>query len=309
MRDMLCDYSSSLALPSEWQLNSRFLRNLNVAGDHLAALALSQRELDQMSRFATSAGRIREDVLQVSVDVLSWSDAEEFIFTWAFGRESRTVCICDVHSVITARWSPAHAEAIKSADLVTPDGAPVAWVLRKKGHPGQERISGPDLMWNCCRKASKLGTEMLLYGGTQSTLQRLEQRLRQEFRGINIVGALSPPFRDLSAEEDAAIVDLINRSGARIVWVGLGCPKQEAWMWAHHSQVKAVMVGVGAAFDFHAGVVKRAPLWMQRNGLEWLHRVSQDPHRLARRYLVGNSVFVIALLQELLSPRGRVHDA
>jgi N-acetylglucosaminyldiphosphoundecaprenol N-acetyl-beta-D-mannosaminyltransferase len=255
-----------------------------------------------MSELAPSPGRTREYVLRVPIDVLNWSEAVDRIFGWTLRRESRIVFMCNVHSVITARRTPAHADAIESADLVTPDGAPVAWILRKKGHSGQERIGGPDLMATCCRKASELGTEMLLYGGTPSTLQSLEQRLRTEFPRINIVGAFSPPFRDLSAEEDAAVVDMINRSGARIVWVGLGCPKQEAWMHAHHRQVNAVMVGVGAAFDFNAGVVRRAPLWMQHNGLEWLHRLWQDPRRLATRYLAGNSIFIMAVLQDLLFP-------
>jgi len=242
------------------------------------------------------------------VDVLSWREAIECIFEWALRRDSRTVCICNVHSVITARRNPVHAEAIRSADLVTPDGAPVAWMLRRKGHGGQERISGPDLMWSCCRKASETGTEMFLYGSTPATLRHLEQRLRTEFPGINIVGAFSPPFRNLSAEEDAAIVDTINRSGARIVWVGLGCPKQEAWLQAYQGRVNAVMVGVGAAFDFHAGVVKRAPPWMRRNGLEWLHRLLQDPRRLATRYLMTNSMFVMAVLRDWLFAAGQVGD-
>jgi N-acetylglucosaminyldiphosphoundecaprenol N-acetyl-beta-D-mannosaminyltransferase len=248
-------------------------------------------------------GHIRENVLGVPVDVLSWTEAVNCIFAWALGRESRTVCLCNVDSVVAARRSRTHADAIESADLVAPDGAPIAWMLRKSGHRGQERISGPDLMWTCCREASKAGTEMLLYGGTLVTLHGLEQRLRSEFPGINIVGALSPPFRRLSEDEDAAVVDFINRSGARIVWIGLGCPKQEAWMRAHQGRVNAVMVGVGAAFDFHAGAAKRAPLWMQRNGLEWLHRLLHDPRRLAARYLVGNSIFIAAVLRGLLSSR------
>jgi N-acetylglucosaminyldiphosphoundecaprenol N-acetyl-beta-D-mannosaminyltransferase len=232
------------------------------------------------------------------VDVLSWNEAIDYIFEWALRRQSKTVCICNVHSVITARRDPAHADAIRSADLVTPDGAPIAWMLKRRGHRDQERIDGPDLMWRCCQRASEVGMGMFLYGATPATLQRLEQRLRAEFRGINIVGSLSPPFRNLSAEEDAAIVDRINRSGAEILWVGLGCPKQEAWMHAHHGRVNAVMVGVGAAFDFHAGVVTRAPLWMRRGGLEWLHRVLHDPRRLAMRYLVVNSIFIMAMVKE-----------
>src|SRR4029077_7234272 len=122
------------------------------------------------------------------VDVLSWNEAIDCIFAWARERESRTVCICNVHSIVTARQIPAHADAIRSADLVTPDGAPVAWMLRTKGHRDQERINGPDLMWMCCQKAAELGTEMFLYGATAATLRHLEQRLREEFPSIRIVG-------------------------------------------------------------------------------------------------------------------------
>lgn len=255
-----------------------------------------------------SPGEIRERVLGVPISVLSWDDAVDCIFGWADRRESRTVCICNVHSVVTARQNPAHADAIRSADLVTPDGAPVAWMMRRKGHTGQERISGPDLMWICCRKAARLGTEILLYGGTPAALKSLEQRLHADFPGLNIVGTISPPFRELSRQEDEATVDLINRSNARIIWVGLGCPKQEAWMHAHRGRINAVMVGVGAAFDFHSGAVRRAPLWMQRAGMEWLHRLSQDPRRLAKRYLVGNSIFITAAFRDFLSHQSQVRD-
>jgi N-acetylglucosaminyldiphosphoundecaprenol N-acetyl-beta-D-mannosaminyltransferase len=305
--DTLCDYPRRMPPVGfshpESRLNQQLLRTLSIAGDQFAVVVPSQRRTNQMPEPISSPGHKREDVLGVPVDVLSWSEALDCIFGWALQPESRTVCICNVHSVTTARRNVAHIDAIKAADLVAPDGAPVAWMLRKKGHPGQERISGPDLMWTCCERASKVGTEMFLYGGTPTTLQSLERRLRTEFPGINIVGAFSPPFRNLSTEEDAAIVNLINRSGARIVWVGLGCPRQEAWMRAHHNRVNAVMVGVGAAFDFHAGVVKRAPLWMRRNGLEWLHRLLQDPRRLAARYLVGNSIFIMAILLDLVPRR------
>jgi N-acetylglucosaminyldiphosphoundecaprenol N-acetyl-beta-D-mannosaminyltransferase len=253
--------------------------------------------------------RTQEYVLGLPIDALSWAEAVNRIFSWALQRESRTVCICNVHSLVTARRDSAHADAIRSADLVTPDGAPVAWMLRKKGHDDQERISGPDLMWTCCWEASGVGTEMFLYGATPTTLQRLEQKLRAEFQGINIVGTFSPPFRELSAEEDMAIVQMINQSGAQIVWVSLGCPKQEAWMRAHHGQVKAVMVGVGAAFDFHAGIVKRAPPWVQRHGLEWLHRLLQDPRRLAKRYFVTNCIFIIAALLDRLLPKRQSYES
>jgi N-acetylglucosaminyldiphosphoundecaprenol N-acetyl-beta-D-mannosaminyltransferase len=262
-----------------------------------------------MLQVAPSPERIREKVLGVPVDVLNWTDALDCIFAWALRRESRAVCICNVHSIITARQNPAHAHALKSADMVTADGAPVAWMLRRKGHGDQERISGPDLMWTFCRMAPEAGIETFLYGGTLATLRILERRLRKEFPGIKIVGAFAPPFGALSAEEDAAIVDMINQSGAQIVWVGLGCPKQEAWMHAHRGRVNAVMVGVGAAFDFHAGIVKRAPLWMRQHGLEWLHRLLQDPRRLATRYIVGNSIFMMAVLLDSLFPKSQAGDS
>lgn len=255
-----------------------------------------------------SPHRRREPVIGVPVDVLRWSDAVERIFEWAVRRESRTVCLCNVHSLVTARRNVAHADAISSADLVTPDGAPVAWMLRKKGHRGQERISGPDLMWVCCRKGSERGTEMFLYGATPEILWRLQERLSMQFPAIKIVGVFSPPFRELSAAEDATMVNMINQSGARIVWVGLGCPKQEEWLQAHHGRVRAVMVGVGAAFDFHAGNVKRAPVWMRHSGFEWLHRLCQEPGRLARRYLMTNTIFIIAVLRDSLFAKWRFRD-
>jgi N-acetylglucosaminyldiphosphoundecaprenol N-acetyl-beta-D-mannosaminyltransferase len=261
-----------------------------------------------VSESAISKRRRRELVLDVPVDVLPWTDAVERIFEWADRRESRTVCICNVHSLVTARRNATHADAIRSADLVTPDGAPVAWMLRKKGHRGQERISGPDLMWDCCWNASRRGTEMFLYGATPEILWRLQKRVSVHIPGIKIVGAFSPPFHELSAAEDAAMVSMINRSGARIVWVGLGCPKQEAWLQAHRGRVQAVMVGVGAAFDFHAGAVKRAPIWIRRSGFEWLHRLWQEPRRLAARYIVANTIFIIAILRDFLFAGRRVRD-
>lgn len=240
----------------------------------------------------------REEVLGVSVDVVDWDEALQAIFDWSGRRESKTVCFCNAHSVVTARRSSELAKSLGDADLVAPDGESVAWMLRSKGHPHQERISGPDLMWKCCRMATASGVELFLYGGSPGTLAALERALLAAFPGISIVGAISPPYRELSAEEDAEIVERINKSGARIVWVGLGCPKQEAWLRAHHGRVNAVMLGVGAAFDFHAGTVKRAPPWMREHGLEWMHRLMQDPRRLASRYVAGNGAFIMAVLRE-----------
>jgi len=247
---------------------------------------------------ASSTTRVQAAVLGVPVDALSWTEAVDRIFAWTKKREVRTVCLCNVHSLVTAMQDATHMQALRAADLVAPDGAPVAWRLRRLGYGDQKRISGPDLMWTCCRRAATDGTEMLLYGGSPATLRKLEAKLLAEFPGINVVGAVSPQFRPLSKEEDEAVVEAINQSGARIVWVGLGCPKQETWMFEHAGKVRAVLIGVGAAFDFHAGTAKRAPLWMQRMALEWLYRLLQNPRRLWKRYLVANTVFALYVVKD-----------
>ena len=221
------------------------------------------------------------------------------IAAWAQSAESRVVCICNVHSVVTASQDPAFMHAIKSADMATPDGAPVAWMLRRQGEATQTRVSGPDLMLEYCAHAAAQGEAIFLYGSTEATLKALQQQLQARWPALRIAGALSPPFRQTSAAEDEADVQTINASGARTVWVSLGCPKQELWMSAHRGRVQAVMVGVGAAFDFHAGTVSRAPAWMRRHGLEWLHRLISEPRRLGRRYVVTNTAFIWRAARQL----------
>jgi N-acetylglucosaminyldiphosphoundecaprenol N-acetyl-beta-D-mannosaminyltransferase len=202
---------------------------------------------------------------------------------------------------VTARREATFAQVLQQAEMCTPDGAPVAWMLHRLGHAGQPRISGPDLMWRYCAWAAAHGDAIYLYGGSEGALTLLQQRLREAFPTLRIAGAYSPPMRPLSPDEDAAAVAAINASGAGTVWVGLGCPKQELWMHAHRDRIDAVMVGVGAAFDYHAGTLRRAPLWAQRAGLEWLFRLASEPRRLWRRYLVTNTLFAWAALRQLLS--------
>lgn len=238
-------------------------------------------------------------VLGVRIHAATWDATLDTISRWASARESRYVCICNVHSVVTAARDEAFARIVAGADLATPDGAPIAWMLRRLGHAGQQRINGPDLMARYLMKAAGAGESIFLFGGTQATLDRLEPALEQRFAGLRVAGTCSPPFRALTPQEDAAIVDEINRSGAATVWVALGCPKQEAWMAAHRGRIHAVMVGVGAAFDFFAGSVPRAPAWMQRMGLEWLHRLGSEPRRLWRRYLVTNTLFIVGAARQL----------
>lgn len=247
--------------------------------------------------------RTKIPVLGAPIDALGWDSALSRISAWSSRNESRYVCICNVHSVVTTGQDFEFRRVVTEADMATPDGAPVAWMLRKLGFADQQRINGPDLMWRYCEQAAKRNESIFLYGGTDETLSILQPRLLGEFPGLQIAGAISPPFRVLTAEEDAADVARINASGAGTVWVSLGCPKQEKWMEAHRGSVNAVMIGVGAAFDYHAGTIRRAPLWMQRRGLEWLHRLCSEPRRLWKRYLVTNTLFVFGAIKQLASGR------
>jgi len=238
-------------------------------------------------------------VLGVPIHAVDWPGALQTISHWASRRESRCVCICNVHSVVTASQQAEFRAAIEQADLATPDGAPVAWMLRRLGVARQERISGPDLMHRYCALAANRNESIFLLGGTVGVLQGLQDALLADFPGLRIAGTSSPPFRPLTSEEDDALVAQINASGAGVVWVGLGCPKQELWMHAHRGRVQAVMVGVGAAFPYLSGMARRAPTWMQRCGLEWLHRLASEPRRLWRRYLFTNSYFIVGALGQL----------
>jgi N-acetylglucosaminyldiphosphoundecaprenol N-acetyl-beta-D-mannosaminyltransferase len=253
--------------------------------------------------------RCRRQVLSAAIDGTSWDDVLARIARWSARRESRYVCVCNVHSVVTTNSDPEFRAVVNGADLATPDGAPVAWMLRKLGLDGQQRISGPDLMWKYCEQAAGRDESIYLYGGTPQTLELLQQRLLANLSGLRIAGAWSPPFRELTAEEDEAVVARINDSGAGTVWVSLGCPKQEKWIAARRGRINAVMIGVGAAFNFHAGTLKRAPIWMQERGLEWLHRLISDPRLLWKRYLVTNTLFVLGATSQLLFHRKQVHSS
>ena len=249
------------------------------------------------------SNRTTVSVLGAPIDALSWNDAIARLLHWARKNESRYVTICNAHVVVTASQDKAYRAVIESADMATPDGAPVAWMVRRQGFHGQQRINGPDLTWALARSCEAEGVSVYFYGSTSATLDRLRHCLLAAFPTLQIAGMESPPFRQLTAEEDSAAVERMNASGAGIVFVGLGCPKQERWMAEHKGRVRAVMIGVGAAFDFHAGTVSRAPAWMRDNGLEWLHRLASEPRRLWKRYLVTNTLFIIGAIKQLALDR------
>jgi N-acetylglucosaminyldiphosphoundecaprenol N-acetyl-beta-D-mannosaminyltransferase len=250
-----------------------------------------------------------QPVLEAFIDAVTWDEALGRITNWGAAHESRYVCICNVHSVVTTTRDVEFKIAVNNSDMATPDGAPVAWTLRRLGHPSQERINGPDLMMKYLKEAERLGQVVFFYGSTESTLKKLQQQLAIEFPSLQIGGTYSPPFRPMSLDEDEQIVEMINSSGANVVFIGLGCPKQEKWMAEHRGRINAVMIGVGAAFDYHAGVIKRAPLWWQRNGLEWLYRLGSEPRRLFKRYMVTNTLFIVGLLRQFVMAKFSTGDA
>lgn len=234
-------------------------------------------------------------VLNAPLDLVDWPQSIENLVQWGRYRKSAVVCICNVHMAVTAERDKELAQVLDAAEMVTPDGAPVAWAMRRAGFPNQERINGPDLMWRYLAEAERLEQVVSFYGGMEETLISLRASMLSAFPALRIGGLLSPPFRTLTTEEDQAYVDKINAVGTAVLFVGLGCPKQEKWMHAHRGRINAVMVGVGAAFDYHAGTIKRAPLWMQRYGLEWFHRLCSEPRRLWKRYLVTNTLFILGM--------------
>lgn len=242
-------------------------------------------------------------ILGMRVDATSYDDVTQQVVRWARAGVSRYVCVANVHMTMEAYDEHEFRRIVNCADLVVPDGMPLVWVLRKLGLSGQQRVYGPELMVRVCEAAAQEGLPIGLYGGTHETVASLVTNLTTRFPALRVAYAYSPPFRPLNPEEDARVVDAINSSGTRILFVGLGCPKQERWMATHKGKVQAVMLGVGAAFDFHAGRVPQAPPWMQRVGLEWFFRLLVEPRRLWRRYLKHNPRFVILVMMQLLGLR------
>jgi len=219
------------------------------------------------------------------------------------------ICVCNVHTVTAAHEDPELRAALESSSFNVPDGQPLVWALTALGYRLSGRVYGPELMARACARAVGGTPRLYLYGGrNQGALVQLALNLRRRYPGINIVGGYAPPHRELTSEEEDAIVDGINRSGADVVWVGIGVPKQEKWMARMRARLEApVLVGVGAAFDFHAGLVPQAPSWLQRMGLEWSYRLAREPRRLWRRYLRYNPRFVYRAASQLVSERRRAH--
>ncbi len=241
-------------------------------------------------------------VLGVPVDAVQVPDVVQRMERWILQRDSsRYIAVTNVHGVIEAQHDPVFRLALDSADMVIPDGMPLIWCGRRRGFDLPHRVCGPDLFEAFCGETRRKGYAHFLYGGAPGVAELLARVLQRRFSGIRIAGTYSPPFRPLTQEEDERVVEMVNRSNADVLWVGLGCPKQERWMCEHRHRLKVpVVVGVGAALDFLSGCLPRAPRVMGDHGLEWLYRLWKEPRRLWRRYLISNSCFVYYLFCEML---------
>jgi len=231
-------------------------------------------------------------IISSGITVGSYSEIVDNFFNLVAEKQSSYVCICNVHMLIEAYDSPSFGKIVNNADMVTPDGMPVAkgvsWLYGVK----QPRAAGMDLIESLFSEIMHREMKVFLFGSTDDVLQAITKKAKKQFPTLNIVGVLSPPFRELSEEEKRLMVEEINRVEPDFVFVALGCPKQEKWMAEHRGLIRGCMVGLGGAFPVYAGTVARSPSWMQNNGLEWLYRLYKEPRRLWRRYFHTNTKFI-----------------
>lgn len=236
----------------------------------------------------------KQNVLGIGVSAVDYDSATEKIVRAAADREPFAVSALAVHGVMTGALDEVHRHRLNNLDLVVPDGQPVRWAMKwlhKVSLP--DRVYGPELTLRVCERAAAEGLSVYLYGSRSEVLEKLTDNLQQKFPCLRIAGSQPSRFRQVTAEEQAAIVETIKASGASIVLVGLGCPRQETWVFEHRDLLSMPLLAVGAAFDFHAGIVPQAPTWIQRRGFEWLFRFAQEPGRLWKRYTVLNALYIL----------------
>jgi N-acetylglucosaminyldiphosphoundecaprenol N-acetyl-beta-D-mannosaminyltransferase len=259
-------------------------------------------ELEEPMAHASQLEAASYEVLGVRVDAVQIPDVVSRMEEWIKRRDAcRYIAVTDMHSLMQAQHAESFKRILLDADLVVPDGFPLVWLGRRKGIALRRRVYGPELMERFCEESTAQGYRHFFYGGAQGVAEDLSIRLTARFPALQIAGTYCPPFRPLTQQEDEQVVSMINGVRADVVWVGLGAPKQERWMSEHQRRLNApVLVGVGAAFDFHTGRIAQAPLWMREHGLEWLFRLSREPGRLWRRYLIYGTQFVALVLLESL---------
>ncbi len=257
----------------------------------------------------TAQPGVSRSILGMRTHATSYAAATRQVLDSAREKTPRYVCVANVHMVMETHDDPAFRQIVNRADLVTPDGMPLVWALQALGVRQASRVYGPTLTLHICEGAAREDVPIALYGGTPESLQDFTALLRSRYPGIRVVCQIAPPFRPLTPEEDERYTRELSESGAGVVFVGIGCPKQERWMAEHSSRLDAVLLGVGAAFDFHSGRVRQAPAIMQRSGLEWLFRLAMEPKRLWKRYTRHNPRFVWLIARQLITRRGSAVEA
>lgn len=251
----------------------------------------------------------RHDLFGVRVSGTWYDELVERVLAGAEAGEPALIDFLSAHGLTTAARDPAYRDRLNAFDVLAPDGQPVRWALNRFHNSAlTDRVYGPELMRRLCLAAADRGLPIYLFGSSPKVIEKLAGRLRQWSPRIQIVGAESPPYRPLTAEEDAQVVRRINQSGARLLFIGISSPKQEIFAHEHRHQIGCIQLCVGAAFDFHAGIKKMAPPWMQKRGLEWLFRLTQEPARLWKRYLVVNSTFLLLYAREMIRRRLRPRE-
>lgn len=245
-----------------------------------------------------------ERILGIKVNPLTISESVQQIKRWISKGSTYFVSVSSVNNVVSALKNHDLMKVQNSADMTTTDGMPLVWLLKLLGYKNIERVSGAEFMPAVLEMAEKEGFSNYFYGCTNEVLETLKVKLRKKFPELRVAGCYAPPFRELTERENRRIIDIINEKNPHLVWVGLSTPKQEIWMYENRDKLKnCVMLGVGAAFNFITGKTKRAPKWMQNAGLEWLFRLTKEPRRLWKRYLIGNATFVLFVLKELYGKR------
>ena len=240
-------------------------------------------------------------ILSVQISAIDMDDACSLVEEAVSKRQKKYICVCPVSTIMECKRNENVLTSVNSADLATPDGMAVVWIGRMQGYANIRRVYGPELMQRICDISEKRGFRNYFYGSRTDVLERLKERLKTKYPDLIIAGIYSPPFRQLSKEENDKIVEDINSSNPDIIWVGLGSPKQDLWMHEHRNRINApIMIGVGAAFDFLAGTKPQAPPWIRNHGFEWLFRLITEPKRLWRRYLVNYPLFIYYVLIDLI---------
>lgn len=241
---------------------------------------------------------MRENIIKLNIDTGNYRSFIDRIISFSRGNDSHYVCVANVHMLIESYWDKVFAEAVNGSDITTPDGMPLTWAMQLLHGVKQDRVTGMDLLPDLLTECSYNSIPVFFYGSTESTLNKTKSILGTKFPNLEISGTYSPPFRALNQDEENDIAEMINASGARLIFVILGCPKQEKWMASMKGKINATMIGIGGALPVLLGLQRRAPMWVQKAGCEWLFRLVQEPKRLFKRYFVTNTLFSYLLAKE-----------